>query len=369
MRNVLLIFSGYNQRALIAFMRTLEDNGLEYAIIASSSQDPIFDTVYKKSVYATRGKAELDLDDIIACVNGVRGAIGDARFIIPPSTEALNRYYLENKAYLNKINCIMPIVSRDLYEKLSDKISFSRLCIDSGINVPVEYKNLDDIKLPIVAKPRKYVASNGVIYSPALIRTEKDLGDFKGSHNEADFFYQDMLDGRSLYLLYYVYRDGKVVKFSQENFVQQPYGKSMIAAEASNFHQSKESEKYEKLLKSVNYYGLIMIEVKLGLLGCSMIEANPRFWGPSQLMVDSGVNLFEDFLYDNGLLVNKPLHSKAHRAKYYWGGGAMGMKGIDNLDFHNYSRSTYEQELESWTSVDVYDRDDTREIFERERIG
>ena len=49
-----------------------------------------------------------------------------------------------------------------------------------------------------------------------------------------------------------------------------------------------------------------MVEVKHLSNKNYMIEANPRFWGPSQLFVDAGINLFEAFLVDNGLL-NKRL--------------------------------------------------------------
>ena len=33
-----------------------------------------------------------------------------------------------------------------------------------------------------------------------------------------------------------------------------------------------------------------------------MIEANPRLWGPSQLILDSGMDLFQCFAYDNKLI-------------------------------------------------------------------
>ena len=41
-----------------------------------------------------------------------------------------------------------------------------------------------------------------------------------------------------------------------------------------------------------------------------MIEANPRFWGPSQLFVDAGFNLFESFLFDYNIIETLPLDNQ-----------------------------------------------------------
>ena len=58
------------------------------------------------------------------------------------------------------------------------------------------------------------------------------------------------------------------------------------------------------MLIQIGYYGLIMIEVKIQDGEYYMIEANPRLWGPSQLILDAGMDLFHRFALDNGLIEN-----------------------------------------------------------------
>ena len=57
-------------------------------------------------------------------------------------------------------------------------------------------------------------------------------------------------------------KNGESFKLSQKNLIQQPEGKSIIAGITSDFHLTNESFLYEKLLLKLNFFGLIMIEVK-----------------------------------------------------------------------------------------------------------
>ena len=107
-----------------------------------------------------------------------------------------------------------------------------------------------------------------------------------------------------------------------KNILQQPKGKSILMAEISNIHEEDISKRYEILLKKMSYKGLIMIELKKFENEYFMIEANPRFWGPSQLFVDANYNLFNAFLndlYD----VNYPIKigELNKNAKYFWSSG------------------------------------------------
>lgn len=367
MKSGLVVFSGYNQRAVFAFLRTLEERGVHYAIIASSKEDTVFHTTYKHKVIATRSKKELNLSDIFSCIEKVKCTLSAEKIIVAPSTEALNRFVLSNRELFAKRGVHSPLVEREQYEMISDKYKFGAFCKSSDIIVPQEYLDLSSLTLPCVAKPKEYTAKDGKTHSPVLLKTQEELEDFKRSYDTTDFYFQEFVAGRSLYLLYYFYKDGTFSSYSQENFVQQPDGKSMVASESSDFHHDEESKKYEKLFQSVEFHGIVMVEVISTLGTCYMVEANPRFWGPSQLFVDSRVNLFEDFLYDNELLSQKPIHQEGNKAKYYWGGGMEEAKKTDKpLAFHNYSNEALAKDLPAWDAVDVYNREDTREIYSME---
>ena len=53
-------------------------------------------------------------------------------------------------------------------------------------------------------------------------------------------------------------------------------------------HLDEISHSYGRLIKSLNFHGLIMIDLKKHNNNYFLIEANPRLWGPSQLILDSG---------------------------------------------------------------------------------
>ena len=368
MRQAIVIFSGFNQRAVLAFIRTLESRNVPYGIIAASPEDTILKTAYATKVCAVRKVRQLQLEDLTESLKITKSKLGTDRYLIAPSTEALNRFLIEKRNEFESLDCEIPLVKALLYEVVSDKYKFGELCSKHGIRVPKEYHILEDAPIPCVAKPRQYYADNGETHSPVLIKNEVEKEEFLGIYNPREFYFQEYIKGASLYLLYYFYRDGTVAKFSQENFIQQPNGKSMLAAESCDFHNNKESEKYEKLFKTITYWGLVMVEVKEMSGEYFMIEANPRFWGPSQLFVDASNNLFEAFLHDNGIIADKPsLHHAEKKIRYFWDGGLHeSMRDYGYVDYHNYSKEKFDAHRDDWKAFDVYNRDDSREIYKRE---
>lgn len=369
MKKTVLIFSGYNQRAIIAFLRTLEKKHLNYAIIANSKEDTIFSTVYAGKVLAVRNSQELNLNNMLSSVESINKKIKTDRFLIIPSSEALNRFILENKGAFEGIFCDIPLVENDLYEEISDKYKFNEICIKNGILTPGEFEDIAKENIPFAAKPREYFSTSGTALSPVLVKNIEDYNDFSNKFKKEDFYYQQFIGGKSFYLLYYFYKNGGVVKFSQENLVQQPCGKSVLACASSDLHEKDISLKYEKMLKSLNFFGLIMVEVKEYQGTYYMIEANPRLWGPSQLFVDAGVNFFESFLYDNGVLEDEPIFKyPKEQIRYFWLGGLMQSLGEENkyIAYHDYSPEVFIKELPSWIESEIYRREDTYKIFKEE---
>lgn len=366
MSKAVIVFSGFNQRAIISFLRTLEKNKIMYAIIAAGSEDSILQTEYAKKVISIRQKIKLDQCDLLNSLKKVKRAVKANKYLIAPSTEALNRYLLSHLGDLQIESDIIPLVNLELYEKISNKASFTKLCRDHGINLPKEFPEIDKAPLPLVAKPKKYESTNGTTLSPVLIFTEAEKKKFLESYCANEFYFQEFVQGPSYYLLYYFYRNGRVEKFSQVNLVQQPRGKSIIAARTSSIHQKEIFNIYESMFKDLGFYGLVMVEVKGNETRSPlMIEANPRFWGPSQLFVDAGVNLFEHLLNDFGFLERAPTSSQPIKTfDYFWYGGLIQtLRSKESLALHNYSLEELSQELSRWLSADIYNRKDTRKIL------
>jgi predicted ATP-grasp superfamily ATP-dependent carboligase len=361
---MIIIFSNFNQRAIIAFARTLENNDVDYAIIAASDNDTILNTSYNKNVLSIRKKDQLDVEDILQSIEIVKQKREVDSCIIAPSTEALNRFLLKNRDLFENNKITIPLVTKELYELISDKYSFGHLCREHNISIPEEYSRINEIKIPFVAKPYKYFNNESAVFAPQLIYTNNDKDKFIKNFNCSDFYYQRFITGKSYYLLYYIDKQQTIYKYSQENIVQQPDGKSIVAAISSNIHQEPISSLFENMLKLIKFRGLIMIEIKEENGQYYMIEANPRFWGPSQLFVDSGVNLFECFLFDYGIIGKKPIF-KPNNTKYFWYGGIIQtLKNNGKLTV--YSDILSKAPIEDWIKIDIYNRDDTAYLLNNE---
>lgn len=368
MKSRIIIFSGYNQRAVIALMRTVSALNVPRAIVASCENDTIFRTIYAKDVCVIRYDLRLEIDKFIPVFEKIRFMFDEEKLIIAPSTETLIRLFLKNQSILKKYGMVLPVVNETLYGKLSDKINFYNLCLANGICTPKKYTDLAICPELVVAKPRCYYSENTQQYlAPVIIKSNNEKEQFLRKYCETDFFYEEYVEGEGYYLLYYFFKDGNIVKFSQKNILQQAGGKSILMAEVASIHHEKISDMFEKLLHDLGFQGLIMIEVRKNRENYYMIEANPRMWGPSQLFVDAGVNFFHAFLYDWKLTEKTPkMMCMNPEAKYCWTGGIreslLAGNGVVALSDKLISVSEWIRYVES----DIYFRNDTINIFREE---
>lgn len=371
LKKCIIIFSGFNQRAIIAFIRTINKHNLDYVIIAKSIEDPILLSDYRNRVLAIRKTSQLVLEDMLSAIKEIQQKFFADEYIIAPSSEALNRFVLDNRDIFKEYRCEIPLVDKHIYELISDKHSFGKLCKANDINIPKEIEFFSSMQLPVVAKPKGYFSKiTGKSLSPEIIDNNYDLETFYNQYNIDDFYFQEFINGKCLYLLYCFTNSDMFFKFSQENIVQQGNGKSMVYAASSNFHHSTESLKYEALFRKINFRGLVMVEIKQRHSENFMIEANPRFWGPSQLFVDAGVNLFEAWLFDIGILNDIPsINENSKITNYFWFGGMVDTyKNQQQLTFYAGNEADLMNSLPSCLQNDVYRRPDTIEIFKRELI-
>ena len=363
-----LILSGYNIRAVVAFCRWATARGVPFHLVARDPSDPIFLTDYAAQVLLTRDSPKLDLAQVLYWAGLLRTRHGYARVLLLPSTEFLNRFMLAHRAALEQAGCMVPLVDQALYCQLSDKYSFGRLCGEAGIAVPAEYNILPD-HFPFVAKPRSYAGIGTRQLKPHLVYGPAERERFLSQEDSADFYYQQYVEGRSLYLLACLPRAGAPALFSQENLVQQPEGGSVILARADDFHLHADALPYLALLAQAGFHGLIMIEVRRAADGtCYMIEANPRLWGPMQLVVDHPTGIFDAFLADYGFAtaVPEPTVATAGTAAvpcYYWSGGLQ----AGPPSYHNFSAAALAAQQAAIAAYDIFQRHDSMPLYRHEQ--
>lgn len=363
----IVIFSGYNQRAVVAFLRTLLNNNIrDYSIIAASENDTILKTLYADNVDYVRKQRKLELWEITEVMENLKEKYDVSQLLIVPSTEGLNRFLLDNIEVLSQKGCIIPLVDKNKYEVISDKEKFWKLCYKENIKVPSMVQPQQKSEIPFVAKPKKYLSSDKKAYSPVIIRNVSEYENFKNQcSNLQDFDFQKYIPGESYYLLYYFTRQQTLYKFSQKNLVQQPQGKSILLAECADIHKDAISKKYEELFLKLEYFGFVMVELRRYDNEYYMIEANPRFWGPSQLFCDAGYNFFEAFLTDYGFLDKMSSAEIDMNAKYFWSGGML--NSLENCDWHIDNQEHIKKSFDYFIRYDVYNRADTCKIYELEK--
>lgn len=345
----IFIFSGFNPRAVLTFVRLAEEYSLDICIIARDKSDPILFTNYKSYVKLIRNSKNLDLNTIIEITNSLREK--DEQVFILPSTEYLNRILSKNLEVLKHHNIFHGLVNHEIYSLLSDKSSFCELCNTFNISTPKTYTNLP--KIPYVLKPKHYLNSSGKSESPKIILDKHGESDNLKKINLKDFFIQEYVCGESIYMLCFVSKDNNISIYGQKNYIQQPNGGSILFARSSSNFPNNIICKVKNMLSSINFFGLIMIEFRKTDSDFVMIEANPRIWGPAQLVIDSGMNLFDLFLLDNNLITQIKERKYIDNTEYLWSGG-MSNNQVFLVDLNSCDYSI---------KSDVYNREDSKQYF------
>lgn len=357
-----LILSGYNIRAVIAWCRWATKHQVAYHIVAKNSEDPIFFTDYKAYVAFIRESQQLTHHDFKRWVNELCKQYGYDKILVLPSTEYFNRFLLENRALIEDKNCIIPLVEENLYIQISDKYSFSQLCQAHQLNVPEKFEKTPN-QLPFVAKPYNYLSAQGTQLVPQLITTPQALERFQQTEVCENYFFQQFITGRSHYLLAYIAKNGEGVTFSQENLIQQTKGGSIVLARHSDFHQTSVAQQYIKMLQNIKFWGIIMIEVRQTEDNqYFMIEANPRLWGPLQFIVDNQINILGKMLDDFGFKPVQPHKPMRIKSDYYFWSGGIAETSMP-LAYHNYSTEQFIRELPYLRVCDIFLRQDTIDLF------
>lgn len=362
-----VIFSGYNDRAVVALCRELTALGEPFSIIAAHGRDRIFRTAYRPHVDAIRTVRSLDADDLDRCLARVRARHQAARYVIAPSSEFLDQYVLDHRAWFQARGADVPLVDRDIYARVTNKWSFRALCEGAGVGVPPLVDPAAG-RYPFVAKPRTNITADGQSLYPVLIYTDDDWRAAQAmAVSEAHYYFEALIDGPSYYLLFYVPANpaAPVFRWSQRNRAQQPGGKSMLWATSDTLHDAPIADQLVGALRATGFHGLAMIELIRDADTFRAIELNPRLWGPLQLVRNAGSHLLRAFVEEalHGDIHASDPHA-GHAASYVWLGGARA-----GLVWHEPPPRFPWLALAAQAAGDIYLRPDTWPVFFDEWAG
>jgi len=325
-RQRFVIFSGANERAIVACCRHFERSAIPFSIISRMHGDKICFTAYKKNIDATRKLDSLDVEDMLEQLDNLRQKYPADKFIYLPTAESINRVILKYRDKFASSGLVVTLCDEGLYTTLSDKSTFNALAQAHGIVLPQSIPFPSEQSLPFVAKPeQEFSKADGQKIYPQLIFTEEQRATFLKTYTSEDFFYQKYIDGESYYLL--LFMSGDVVKrLWQKNILQQADGKSIIAAEVCPCPDVDFESSMIALLQSVNYAGFIMVEIMRENGMSCLIEANPRLWGPFELAIRHGFN--PEWVQLSGAYPEAPYKPSSYLWLNGWLMNAVGKKPI-----------------------------------------
>jgi len=331
-----LVFSGANDRAVLALCRGFEQYGVPFGLLARGSNDLLRKSRFADRFLVTRRTEQLEASDLIEAALRGNAIHGEREWVVCATSEYINLRLFALGDGLAQHGIRVATCRQELYHRLSHKSAFRTYCAELGVPPPAVIEGADARQAPLafVAKPTVNISANGRIHYPYLVRTEHERERFLREADPREFYLERFITGESWYLLYYFAANGDHVLGAQRNHLQQGEGKSIVVAQAMPYPEPAVAQRFAKALRRDGYRGFIMVELKRTAAGEAVsIEANPRCWGPFQLTLDARMGLMEAFLRDHGHTAHAPA---APRSAYYgWSGGIVqALRSGKGLDRH-----------------------------------
>jgi hypothetical protein len=315
-----IIFSGHNDRAVIALCRFFDRYKIHFAIIAALKNDLIFETSWRKKVILSRIDKQLD-KELFEQIKKIPALEDFDKLIYCPTTEFMNCFVLENRNFLEAIGFIINLPSQSIYLKITSKLQSASI-IDNILNIKTPPTlNWDNYSSPCVFKPKNNIEDGKILY-PIICLSEKEASIEINRLSPSKWFIQKYISGQSYYLCGYLAKDGCYEYFWQVNMMQQANGKSIVLAK-SDENPGVDVFKFFNGLFNLGYFGLIMMEILIDKdSNIYYIELNPRFWGPLQLALDVNPEILELFARDSGIDIKSMPASNKNDYWYSWSYGA-----------------------------------------------
>ncbi len=351
-----LLFSGHNDRAVIALCRYFHRAGLPFVIVAAGQGDAIHQTAWREHVVFNRIDKVVDATWLRQLADSLDGPL-----VYCPTTEFINDYVLVHREALQGCGLVIGLPERKVYAELTGKASSQKFMtgISPELSVPAT-QSMFALRAPCVLKPTQNVKNGKVLY-PLLCRSPRELDMALDGLDRSAYFAQDFIVGQSHYLCGYLTRDGRHASFWQTNCMQQPAGKSIVLAKVGGNPGIDEAALF-KGLHARGYHGPFMMEVIASSSAVFYIEVNPRFWGPLQLALDACPDILHLFAQDHGFDVQAWAPGGEGEVGTEWYAWAYGA-GTPGCVLHPAARAMSAQELNVLLLAhDVYGHPDTEAL-------
>lgn len=241
------------------------------------------------------------------------------QMIIPVRDKSL-KAIVKHKSLFLEHNIIIPTANYDLISNMQNKAKTLALAKKIGLDIPKTYESADICNIgefPILLKPLESSGGRGI----KLCKNKKEL-ELNLKEKNDYFFAQEVLPVGGKEIGYYALCDknSNIVAYT----VQERIRSYPISGGPSTFRKTIHNEDIaklgEKLLKSLKWQGVAMVEFKIDNRDNKpkLIEVNPRFWGSLALSISAGVDfpylLYQ--VYKNEQNIEKPRYKENIKCRW-----------------------------------------------------
>lgn len=215
--------------------------------------------------------------------------------------------------------------SPDVIQKcINNKIEVIRIAESNNIRVPTTYyfvnyedyqKSKKGIKFPVIVKSNSEIYKKAPIYCKNLQSLDIIIIDYYKSFGFLPLI-QEYISGLGVGF-FGLYDRGNLVQF----FMHMRLRENPISGGPSACAMSIYNEKLyfygKKILDSLNWNGVAMVEFKLSDSEFYFMEINPKFWGSHDLAISCGIN-FAELLIKMGKGSNLNFIDYPRNIKFHW---------------------------------------------------
>ena len=202
------------------------------------------------------------------------------------------------------------------FEIARDKERTYKFCEKIGVSVPKTFycKDLSllERELPLIGKPKKGEGAKDFIY----IEKKDDIEKLRGIDLQKYIIQKKLSNSHEVAGGFFLCMEGKVILFYSHKRIRTFPPKGGVTTYSKFTMNYKIKELGEKVLKELNWSGLVMIEFLYDDVDkeYKLIEINPRLWGSILLSEFSGACLLKNYI---NLSLRRPLEKNKVRENTY----------------------------------------------------
>ena len=224
--------------------------------------------------------------------------------VIFPMTDITTALLLQKQEQLEGF--ILPCSSLEAFDRLTNKWKLHELAQELGIPIPQTVfvqqakglgEALSQLTYPVVLKPhRSRIWAEGrwvtaeVKYAHSAQEAERIVTAYEWLSRHP-FLVQEYVRGQAQGVFALYNQSEPVAVFAHKRLREKPPSGGVSVLSESVEVNPRPAEIAHKILKTVKWHGVAMVEFKVAPDGTPyLMEVNARFWGSLQLAIDSGVD-------------------------------------------------------------------------------